>query len=76
MPEQEKAPRKAAGPMDTAIVKVDGATITVLKKFETTPSDKDIKAALMELGEGDYTVMTSRSRPVAFKKAVVEKFSI
>jgi hypothetical protein len=68
--------RKTAGPMDTAIVKIEGTTITVLKKFETPPTDKEVKAALAEIGEGTFTLMTSRSRAVGYKKVVAEKFDL
>lgn len=78
----EKAARNNAGPMTTMICK-EGAqtekgerTFVVLKKFDAPPADKDLKATLKELGEGDYTVLTYRSRKASYKTVTAEKFDL
>lgn len=68
--------RKGIGPMTTMICNREGDTIQVLKTFESPPAEKQIKAALQELGEGEYTILTCRTRTVKYAKVQTEKFDL
>ena len=50
------------------------ATFNVLVGPKVGMTDKDIKAELVKLGPGEYTVMTYRSRQVSCQKQEVTRF--
>ena len=68
--------RKQAGPMTTMICQQAGDTIQVLKTFESPPSEKQLKEAIKELGEGEYTILTCRTRKAKYAKVTAEKFDL
>jgi arsenate reductase-like glutaredoxin family protein len=68
--------RKNAGPMTTMICNKEGDTIQVLKTFESPPSEKQLKEAIKELGEGVYTILTCRTRTAKYTKVQTEKFDL
>lgn len=79
---QETTPtkvRKTPGTMKTMIGQwketVDGPdTFVVLANVE--PGEANIKAALRELGPGDYTAITGRERALKYGKKETDQFNL
>jgi len=62
--------RKTPGPMSTFIGKwsEDKKSFAVLAGPFTAAAEKEIKAAVKDLGEGTYDRMTCRTEPITYKK--------
>lgn len=79
------APRAVPPPMKLYIGKWEdcgdcgeGAVkkFTVLATLPGSATDKEVKAAVKKLGEGDYTGLLGRERPLSYRTTTKEVFAV